>query len=65
MPSVSTSGTPTATESKVPNEMPSSEWGDDANSYMIGGTQRGRLSGPWDEEIAKGDAVARTQLIRS
>jgi hypothetical protein len=31
---------------------------------MIGGTQRGRLPGPWDEDIAR-DARARTSLIRS
>ena len=49
---------------EVSYEMPSSAWGHDANSYMIGGTQRGRLSGPWDEEIAR-DARARTSLIRS
>jgi hypothetical protein len=39
--------------------MPSSEWGHDPSGYMIGGTQRGRLPGPWDEDIAR-DARART-----
>ena len=34
-------------------EMPASEWGHDPSGYMIGGTQKGRLSGPWDEELAK------------
>jgi hypothetical protein len=38
--------------------MPSHEWGHGPNGYMIGGTQRGRLSGPWDEDIAR-DARAR------
>jgi catechol 2,3-dioxygenase len=49
---------------EVSYEMPSSEWGHDANGYMIGGTQRGRLPGPWDEDIAR-DTRARTSLIRS
>ena len=49
---------------EVSYEMPSSEWGHDPNGYMIGGTQRGRLPGPWDEDIAR-DARARTELIRS
>ena len=44
---------------EVSYEMPSSEWGHDENNQMIGGTKRGRLSGPWDAEIAR-DAVART-----
>jgi catechol 2,3-dioxygenase len=39
---------------EVSYEMPSSEWGHDPNNYMIGGTQRGRMPGPWDEEIARG-----------
>ena len=43
---------------EVSYEMPSSEWGNEKNSYMIGGTEKGRMSGPWDAEIAK-DAVAR------
>jgi catechol 2,3-dioxygenase len=38
---------------EVSYEMPSSEWGHDPKGYMIGGTQRGRLSGPWDEDIAR------------
>ena len=33
-------------------EMPASEWGHDESAYMIGGTKKGRLSGPWDAEIA-------------
>jgi catechol 2,3-dioxygenase len=44
---------------EVSYEMPSSEWGHDANGYMIGGTQRGRLPGPWDEEMVR-DARVRT-----
>ena len=44
---------------EVSYEMPSSEWGHGENQQMIGGTKRGRLSGPWDAEIAR-DAVART-----
>lgn len=43
---------------EVSYEMPRSEWGHDENKYMIGGTQHGRMSGPWDAEMAK-DAVAR------
>ena len=43
---------------EVSYEMPSSEWGHDPSGYMIGGTQRGRLSGPWDEDIAR-DARVR------
>ncbi len=43
---------------EVSYEMPRSEWGHDENKYMIGGTQHGRMSGPWDEELAR-DAVAR------
>ena len=43
---------------EVSYEMPRSEWGHDENKYMIGGSQHGRLSGPWDAEMAK-DAVAR------
>lgn len=39
-------------------EMPSSAWGYDPNGYLIGGTPRGRLPDPWDEEIAR-DARAR------
>ena len=44
---------------EISYEMPSSEWGHDESKYMIGGTEHGRLSGPWDAEIAK-HAVART-----
>ena len=40
-------------------EMPRVEWGHDESKYMIGGTEHGRLSGPWDQEIAK-NATART-----
>ena len=43
---------------EISYEMPSSEWGHDESKYMIGGTEHGRLSGPWDAEIAK-HAVAR------
>ena len=43
---------------EVSYEMPSSEWGHDLSNYMIGATEKGRLSGPWDEEIARG-AMAR------
>ena len=39
---------------EVSYEMPSSEWGHDESSYMIGGTEKGRLSGPWDTEIGQG-----------
>jgi len=42
---------------EISYEMPASEWGHDANGYMIGGTQKGRMPGPWDEEIAR-EAVA-------
>jgi len=44
---------------EVSYEMPSSEWGHDANNYMIGHTERGRLPGPWDADIAR-DTTART-----
>ena len=43
---------------EVSYEMPASEWGNDEDSYMIGGTQHGRMPGPWDADIAR-DAVAR------
>jgi len=33
-------------------EMPREQWGHDESGYMIGGTEKGRLSGPWDEELA-------------
>ena len=33
-------------------EMPRNEWGHDESKQMIGGTAKGRLSGPWDEEMA-------------
>lgn len=36
---------------EVSYEMPIAEWGHNPNKYMIGGTQKGRLSGPWDAEI--------------
>ena len=39
---------------EVSYEMPASQWGHDTNSYMIGGTQKGRMPGPWDEELAAG-----------
>ena len=35
---------------EVSYEMPSSEWGHDENEYMIGGTEKGRMSGPWDAD---------------
>ena len=44
---------------EVSYEMPSSEWGHDESSYMISRTEKGRLSGPWDTEIALG-AMARS-----
>ena len=34
-------------------EMPRSQWGHDASGYMIGGTEKGRLSGPWDAELSR------------
>ncbi len=34
-------------------EMPASEWGHDPSDYMIGGTQKGRMSGPWDELLPR------------
>ena len=34
-------------------EMPAGEWGHDPSGYMIGGTAKGRLSGPWDEALAR------------
>ena len=43
---------------EVSYEMPSSEWGHDENRQMIGSTEHGRLSGPWDAEMAK-DAMVR------
>ena len=39
-------------------EMPRSEWGHDENGYMIGGTEKGRMPGPWDEELARNAAAA-------
>ena len=39
-------------------EMPRSEWGHDENEYMIGGTEKGRMPGPWDEELARNAAAA-------
>ena len=44
---------------EVSYEMPSSEWGHDESGYMISRTEKGRLSGPWDTEIALG-AMARS-----
>jgi catechol 2,3-dioxygenase len=38
---------------EVSYEMPASQWGHDESRYMIGGTQKGRMPGPWDEEIAQ------------
>jgi catechol 2,3-dioxygenase len=43
---------------EISYEMPASQWGHDERGYMIGGTQKGRMPGPWDEEIAQ-DTVAR------
>ena len=42
---------------EISYEMPASEWGHDQNQHVIGGTMKGRMSGPWDAEIAEG-AVA-------
>ena len=42
---------------EISYEMPSGEWGHDESSYMIGGTKKGRLHGPWDAEIAKSAAA--------
>ena len=44
---------------EVSYEMPSSERGHDESGYMISRTEKGRLSGPWDTEIALG-AMARS-----
>ena len=33
-------------------EMPRDQWGFDEQGYMIGASDKGRLSGPWDEELA-------------
>ena len=44
---------------EISYEMPAGEWGHDESKYMIGGTEHGRLSGPWDADIAR-HAVART-----
>lgn len=44
---------------EISYEMPAEQWGHDPSKYMIGGTEHGRLSGPWDEDIAR-HAVART-----
>ena len=38
-------------------EMPRNEWGHDESGYMIGNTAKGRLSGPWDEELASQAAL--------
>ncbi|CAI7992787.1 Biphenyl-2,3-diol 1,2-dioxygenase 3 [Geodia barretti] len=42
-------------------EMPRSEWGHDENGYMIGGTEKGRMPGPWDEELAQNAAAAASR----
>jgi catechol 2,3-dioxygenase len=42
---------------EISYEMPASEWGHDESGYMIGGTQKGRMPGPWDADIAR-EAVA-------
>jgi catechol 2,3-dioxygenase len=42
---------------EVSYEMPASQWGHDESRYMIGGTQKGRMPGPWDEEIAQSAAA--------
>jgi catechol-2,3-dioxygenase len=42
---------------EVSYEMPASQWGHDESGYMIGGTQKGRMPGPWDGEIAQGAAA--------
>jgi catechol-2,3-dioxygenase len=42
---------------EVSYEMPASQWGHDESGYIIGGTQKGRMPGPWDEKIAQGAAV--------
>ena len=34
-------------------EMPAEQWGHDPNGYMIGGTQKGRMPGPWDEMLER------------
>ena len=39
---------------EVSYEMPASQWGHDESGYMIGGTKKGRLPGPWDEELDQG-----------
>ena len=45
---------------EVSYEMPRSEWDREENLFMSGGfTQKGRLSGPWDEELAKEVAAVR------
>ena len=44
---------------EISYEMPAEEWGHDVSKDMIGGTQHGRLSGPWDADIAR-HAVAST-----
>jgi len=38
---------------EISYEMPATEWGNDPSKYMIGGTEKGRMSGPWDADIAK------------
>ncbi len=34
-------------------EMPAEQWGRDEQGHMIGKTEKGQLSGPWDEELAR------------
>ena len=34
-------------------EMPAEQWGRDEQGRMIGKTEKGQLSGPWDEELAR------------
>jgi catechol 2,3-dioxygenase len=38
---------------EVSYEMPREEWGHEEGEYMIGGTEKGRMPGPWDEELAR------------
>ena len=38
-------------------EMPRDQWGFDDNGHMIGVSEKGQLSGPWDEEIAAQSAL--------
>ena len=38
---------------EISYEMPASKWGHDKSDYLIGGTQKGRLPGPWDADLAR------------